>query len=94
MSRNGFDERSDEIVPINREPMKRQVGTIDFTPKWIDVLPIFLAAFESGTAAGRKMALAELRFMAMLADAGTLSEEDHATLVAKRAEMEAKTDAG
>lgn len=71
-------------------PQKRQVGTLDLSPKWVGVLPLLLAALESGTPKGRQMALDELRFMAMVADAAILTTEAHADLMAKRAAMEAK----
>jgi len=76
--------------PKQGSAVKRQVGTIDLTPKWVGVLPMLLMAFESGSPKGRAMALDELRFMAMVADAGSLTEEQRIDLMAKRKSMEAK----
>lgn len=47
---------------------KRKVGTIDLTPKWIGVLPIFIEGLLNGTAKGQAIAREELANMARLAD--------------------------
>lgn len=47
---------------------KRKVGTIDLTPKWVGVLPIFIEGLLNGTAKGQQIAREELFNMARLAD--------------------------
>ena len=44
------------------------VKVIDCTPKWADVLPIYIAVLEDGGEAGRVAARAELARMAEAAD--------------------------
>lgn len=50
----------------NWQPLKAR--TIDITPTWRGLLPVFLALIESGTAEGRKTAREELQRMAEAAD--------------------------
>lgn len=45
-----------------------KVRTIDLTPTWTAVLPIFIAALQDGTPEGQKAAKEELARMAALAD--------------------------
>lgn len=47
---------------------RKPAGTIDITPTWRAVLPVYLAAHENGNFTGRKIALEELNRMAKLAD--------------------------
>lgn len=51
------------------KPMKNEVKTIDATPSWEAVLPLYLMAYENGKSKGRTAALEELQRMAQLADA-------------------------
>lgn len=48
---------------------KIQVGTIDITPSWEAVVPIFLALLEDGSEHGKETAKDGLMRMAKLADA-------------------------
>jgi len=48
--------------------MKNEVETVDATPTWEAVFPIYLMAYENGQSKGRAAALAELQRMARLAD--------------------------
>ena len=52
----------------DKQPLKRQVGTIDLTPTWRGVLPMLLAGIENGTPESRKIAIEELQKMAEAAD--------------------------
>lgn len=42
--------------------------TIDITPSWADLLPLFLAVIRDGNAEGQQTITAELRRMAQAAD--------------------------
>jgi hypothetical protein len=44
------------------------VGTIDLTPSWRSLVPIFVAAIEDGTPTGRAMAIEEIYRLADFAD--------------------------
>lgn len=48
--------------------MKNEVETVDATPIWEAVLPIYLMSYENGASKGRRAALEELQRMARLAD--------------------------
>lgn len=48
--------------------MKNEAETVDATPTWEAVLPIYLMAYENGKNKGRGAALEELQRMAKLAD--------------------------
>ena len=48
--------------------MKNEAETVDATPTWEAVLPIYLMAYENGSNKGRGAALEELQRMAKLAD--------------------------
>lgn len=58
-----------------RNPMKNEVETVDATPTWEAVLPIYLMAYENGKNKGRGAALEELQRMAKLADLYVASRE-------------------
>jgi hypothetical protein len=47
---------------------KEKIRTIDLTPTWSAVLPIFIAALQDGTPEGQRAAKEELARMAALAD--------------------------
>lgn len=47
---------------------KTPAGTIDITPTWKAVLPVFLIALQHGNAVGQRVAMEELRRMADFAD--------------------------
>lgn len=49
------------------EPIKT-AGTIDMTPTWSALLPMFVAALQHGSDEGRKIAREELQRMAQAAD--------------------------
>jgi hypothetical protein len=59
--------------PANKPPPnnagRRQVDTIDFTPKWRSILPMLLVTLRDGTPEGQRMATEELERMADAADA-------------------------
>lgn len=48
--------------------MRTPAGTVDLTPTWVGVLPIYITALTEGTPKGQQMAQEELRFMARVAD--------------------------
>ncbi len=48
--------------------MKNEIETVDATPSWEAVLPVYLMAYENGKNKGRGAALEELQRMAKLAD--------------------------
>jgi hypothetical protein len=48
---------------------KRCIGTIDLTPTWRSLIPLFVTAIEDGTPTGRAMAIEELYRLADFADA-------------------------
>lgn len=50
------------------EEMKTKIGTIDLTPTWRALLPVFLLALEEGTEEGKQIAREELGRMADAAD--------------------------
>lgn len=50
---------------------KRVVGTIDITPTWAAVLPVYLEAYCNGTPSAQSAARSELARMAAIADATT-----------------------
>ena len=52
------------------------VQTIDMTPTWRGILPVFLALLENGTAEGRRTAREELGRMADLADSLVAARRD------------------
>lgn len=56
--------------------MKKLVGTIDLTPTWEAILPMFLTALDIGTAEGQAIARAELKRMAQLADLYVASQKE------------------
>ncbi len=60
---------------------KAQIGTIDITPTWAGVLPIYLGVLENPNAAvvARKAALEELARMAKLADLYVAQQKSEAT---------------
>lgn len=49
--------------------MKNEIETVDATPTWEGLLPLYLMAYENGASKGRRAALEELQRMAKLADA-------------------------
>jgi hypothetical protein len=54
--------------PKKGNKVKNEVETVDATPSWEAVLPIYLMAYENGSNKGRGAALEELQRMAKLAD--------------------------
>ena len=48
---------------------KIKIGTVDMSPSWVGVLPIYLAALADGSVSARAAAREELERMARLADA-------------------------
>jgi hypothetical protein len=48
--------------------MKKQIGTVDLTPTWSEILPMLLLAIEDGNATGKQVAREELARMAGIAD--------------------------
>lgn len=50
--------------------------TIDATPTWEGILPLYIGGIESGTYEGRKNAMEELYRMARLADMQVAAEKD------------------
>ena len=48
--------------------MKNEVETIEQTPTWEGLLPLYLMSYENGKSSGRAASLAELQRMAKLAD--------------------------
>jgi hypothetical protein len=50
---------------------KKVIGTIDMTPTWVGVLPVYLAALQDGTPQAMKAARDELYRMARIADSVT-----------------------
>jgi hypothetical protein len=69
---------ADYVVACNGQPgtegefivdiKGRKAGTIDATPKWVDVLPLLIDPIVSGEGEARKTALEQLVRMAQLAD--------------------------
>ncbi|QXV74029.1 hypothetical protein [Rhizobium phage RHEph12] len=47
---------------------KKLVKTIDMTPKWVDILPVMLEAYESGSTVAREAMREEFKRMAAAAD--------------------------
>lgn len=47
---------------------KRAIKTIDLTPTWESLIPVFVAAIQDGTPAGRAAAIGELTRLAVFAD--------------------------
>lgn len=62
----------------------RVAGTIDLTPTWAAVLPVYLAAYADGNAKGRAAAIAELTRMAELADSAVAASREVPAAVAWR----------
>lgn len=58
---------------------RKIVGTIDITPTWEAVLPIYMDALEYGQGPGVFAAREELRRMAKLADLYVASQKKDAT---------------
>lgn len=56
------------VEPEHKAEPEAQAKTIDLTPTWSAVLPILLAAIESGNEEGRRIAKLELSRMAQAAD--------------------------
>lgn len=54
---------------------KTQIGTIDLTPTWEEILSTLLVLIENGDAKGRATARAELTRMAKLADLFVASQK-------------------
>jgi hypothetical protein len=50
------------------DDLKVKVGTVDITPKWIAVLPVYIEAIQNGSPSARNAAVQELQRMATLAD--------------------------
>lgn len=48
--------------------MRNEVETIEETPTWEGLMPLYLMAYENGESSGRAASLAELQRMAKLAD--------------------------
>lgn len=48
--------------------MKEKVGTIDLTPTWRSLVPMFIMALQSGTPTGQQMAKEQIEIMANIAD--------------------------
>lgn len=70
------DDEGNPVATV-AEPEKRFVGTIDLTPSWRSLIPMFIAAMQDGTPTGRAMARDELYRLADFADAhlAALKEE-------------------
>lgn len=58
--------------------MKEKVETIDITPTWSALLPVFMAALEYGTESAKDAARSELRRIAQLADCYVASQKEKA----------------
>lgn len=57
------------------DDIEKPDGTIDMTPTWLGVLPLFLAAIENGTDAAKTAARQELTRMAKIADRAMAEEK-------------------
>lgn len=55
--------------------MKNEVETVEQTPTWEGLMPLYLMAYENGASDGRRAALKELQRMAKIADAYVASEK-------------------
>ena len=60
--------------PKKGNQMKNEVETVDATPTWEGLLPLYLMSYENGANEGRRAALEELQRMAQLADAYVASK--------------------
>lgn len=60
-----------KLAEMDARQAAKQVGTIDLTPTWSGVLPVYLAAICDGTPAAQAAARSELMRMAKLADAAS-----------------------
>jgi len=56
------------LNPQKPKHMKNEVETIEETPTWQGLMPLYLMAYENGASDGRRAALEELQRMAKLAD--------------------------
>jgi len=53
---------------LSESAEKKYIGTIDMTPTWVGVLPIYIAALQDGSPTAQASAREELYRMARLAD--------------------------
>jgi len=56
-----------ELADVIRTPGRHEF-TIDATPTWVSLIPVFVAVIENGSAEGRKIAIEELTRLAKFAD--------------------------